>query len=222
VGSGQGELAYDIRQRFPKVGIAGIDRSQMGIEISRKKVTDGFFIQQDLMQPQEPLPAYRQWATHAVCCEVLEHVDSPVRIIENIKPYLASGCRLILTVPGGPMNHYEKHIGHRKHFSLAEVRSLLEGSGFRVTRLWGAGFPFFNLYKLLSLARGKAIMKSVPSPTGELRFPTRQIMLLFSWLFRFNRDDSRLGWQRVAVAQFGDGGSVGPGAPPRREGQALG
>jgi 2-polyprenyl-3-methyl-5-hydroxy-6-metoxy-1,4-benzoquinol methylase len=36
-----------------------------------------------------------------VCSEVLEHVDRPRELLANAAAYLAPGCRLVVTVPGG-------------------------------------------------------------------------------------------------------------------------
>jgi SAM-dependent methyltransferase len=203
-GSGQGELAFKIRRAFPQAGILGIDQSRTGVEMSRAKVPGAVFLEQDLTREQEPPPELRRWATHAVCSEVLEHVERPETVLRGIKPYLAAGGRLMLTVPGGPMNQYEKHIGHRRHFRLDDVRCLLENEGFRVLSLQGAGFPFFNLYKMVSLARGKAILCDAPSPSGRQGLAARAALALFAALFRLNLPATRLGWQRVAVAQLGD------------------
>jgi len=35
-------------------------------------------------------------------------------------------------VPGGPMSAFDRHVGHRRHFSAAALRQLLVNSGFEV------------------------------------------------------------------------------------------
>jgi len=57
------------------------------------------------------------WATDATCSEVLEHVDDPKRLMVRSRTLLAPGCRLVVTVPGGPMSCFARHIGHRRHFT---------------------------------------------------------------------------------------------------------
>ena len=71
----------------------------------------------DLLRDPAPDAEWAGWATHAVCSEVLEHVDEPVVLLRNARSWLAPGCRLVVTVPGGPMSAFDRHIGHRRHFS---------------------------------------------------------------------------------------------------------
>ena len=117
---------------------------------------DAVFVQRDLTRAEPPPPEHGGWATHAVCSEVLEHVDDPGGLLEVSRRYLAPGCRLVVTVPGGPMTAYDRHIGHRRHFQPRELADLLRGAGFDVLRATGAGFPVFNLYRLLMRALGNA------------------------------------------------------------------
>ena len=202
VGSGQGDFAMDLKRSFPQAEVLGIELSHSGVEISRKKVPEAQFIEQDLNHFVEPLPKYKQWATHAICSEVLEHTDHPEKILANIRPYLAPGCRFIITVPGGPMSQFDKHIGHRKHFRPQELRDLLEKSGFRVNFLSGAGFPFFNLYRLVVLARGKKLIEDVAKgPQTGMSPLALFVMRVFSLLFLFNFSRSKLGWQVLAVSE---------------------
>src|SRR5262245_7853274 len=82
-GSGQGDMAAAIRTRFPSAAILGLELSQSGVEISRRKVPSAHFIQRNLLDRTEPLAAQRGWATHAVCSEVIEHLDDPALLLRN-------------------------------------------------------------------------------------------------------------------------------------------
>ena len=77
IGSGQGDLAASVRRRFPAAEILGLELSQAGVEISRHKIPGARFVQRNLLEPCDPPPDQRAWATHAVCSEVIEHVDDP-------------------------------------------------------------------------------------------------------------------------------------------------
>ena len=57
----------------------------------------------------------------------------------------------VVTVPGGPMSAFDRHIGHRRHFSPDDLRAVLLAAGFQVERTTGVGFPFFNLYRLVAI-----------------------------------------------------------------------
>jgi hypothetical protein len=145
-------------------------------------------------------PSYRGWATHVVCSEVLEHLDDPVAMLRNVRTLLGPGCRVIVTVPAGPMSAFDRHIGHRRHFNPSLLEETLRAAGLNVLDLRGAGFPFFNLYRLAVVARGKKLIEDTAG-TSERALPivARGAMLAFSWLFKLNTTRTRLGWQLVAV-----------------------
>jgi SAM-dependent methyltransferase len=186
--------------RTPDVQLCGLDIAETGIEIARRKVAEGSFFQQDLTQPIAIPDRFHGWATHAVCSEVLEHVDDPVAVIRNIRTCLAPGCRLVITVPGGPVSAFDRHIGHRAHFTPDRLAGVLQAAGLTVPVLHGAGFPFFNLYRLAVVARGQALIRDAAGDGAQnLPLSARATIRLFSWLFRFNAASGRLGWQLVAV-----------------------
>jgi SAM-dependent methyltransferase len=205
IGCGQGDLIAELRAAYPAVELRGIDYSDAGIQVARRKVPGATFLRRDLLEPGEPAPELRQWASHAVCSEVLEHVDDPRTLLQNAAAYLAPGCRLVVTVPGGPMSAFDHHIGHRKHFSIEALKSLLTDSGFTAVRAFGAGFPFFNLYRLVVIQRGPKLVSDVAGAGAAQMSPAaRATMKLFGGLFRLSLPTSRWGWQIVGVATRGD------------------
>ena len=134
--------------------------------------------------------------------EVLEHVDSPHDVLANAAAYLAPGCRAVITVPGGPMSAYDRHIGHRRHFKPGDLRRLLQDSGFEVESADGAGFPFFNLYRLVVVLRGRKLVDDVAvTHDGSSSVLARAVMKVFGALFWLNSSSGRWGWQITAVAR---------------------
>jgi SAM-dependent methyltransferase len=200
IGSGAGDLAAVMRRALPGAQILGLELSREGVDLARSKVSDANFEERDLMVPAAPPAEQRGWATHAVCSEVLEHLDEPEKLLGNAIPYLAPDCVLIVTVPGGPMSAFDKHIGHRQHFGPNELRGLLERAGFEVERVTGAGFPFFNLYRLVVILRGRRLVADLSA--DKTSKPARLAMALFGLLFRLNLDSSPWGWQTVAYARL--------------------
>jgi SAM-dependent methyltransferase len=196
IGSGTGALAAELRRLFPSADIVGIELSREGVERARIAVPSATFVQRDLLNESDVDPRLRGWATAAVCSEVLEHVDEPQRLLRAAVPYLARGCRLVVTVPGGPMSAFDRSIGHRRHFTPSSLGSLLAESGFRVERAQRAGFPFFNLYRLAVIARGNRVSQDVHGGSQT----ATAAMSVFDRLFRFNLDRSPFGWQILAVA----------------------
>jgi 2-polyprenyl-3-methyl-5-hydroxy-6-metoxy-1,4-benzoquinol methylase len=206
VGSGQGEFAIYLQETYPDVTVCGVEYSAVGVERSRsaaaKRSVAAEFTQIDLLRPVPP-DAIRQRASYAVCSEVLEHVEDPVCLLRNARSLMAPGCRLVVTVPGGPRSAFDRHIGHHQHFSATLLRSVLTDAGYGVDRVLRAGFPFFNVYKLAVIARGKRLVADVENraPGAAPSTPEMLVTRLFDVGFRHNRDDFPLGWQMAAVAR---------------------
>jgi SAM-dependent methyltransferase len=201
IGSGPGDLARDVLAARPDAEVVGMDLAASAVALAQSKVPGAAFFQQDLTRPMALPARYRGWATHVVCSEVLEHLDDPGAALRNVRPLLAPGCKIVVTVPAGPMSAFDKHIGHRGHFSDARLRATLEGAGLEVADLRGAGFPFFNVYRLVVIARGRKLIDDASGDGGRpLPLAARAMIRLFSSLFRLNRQDGRRGWQLVAVA----------------------
>lgn len=208
IGSGQGELALFLQATFPQSQVVGVEYSAEGVRRSRDAAaaigSKARFIQRDLLQRTDDNMLGGPKASFAVCSEVLEHVDHPEILLENAASYLAAGCRMVVTVPGGPRSAFDRHIGHRRHFHPHEVKELLERCGFVTDRTYGAGFPFFDLYRLAVIARGKRLVTDVERGTERALMVqiSRVTSKLFNELFRWNLHDSPLGWQVVAAATY--------------------
>jgi SAM-dependent methyltransferase len=207
IGSGQGELAVLLAHALPESEIRGVEYSAAGVERAREMAATAnvesrlTFSQRDLLRPLALQESERGWATVATCSEVLEHVDSPEVLLANSMEYLAPESRIIVTVPGGPRTAFDRHIGHRTHFTKRSLRDLLDNSGFDVLEVRQAGFPFFNLYKLVVLLRGKALIAELDQ--GDSSPPSRlagAVLRIFDIAFRWNLPSSPFGWQLIAVA----------------------
>jgi cyclopropane fatty-acyl-phospholipid synthase-like methyltransferase len=202
IGSGQGDMASALRSRFPSADIVGLELAQAGVEISRRKVPSARFVQRNLLDQTKPAEDLRGWATHAVCSEVIEHLDDPALLVRNARSYMSNGCRLIVTAPGGPMSAFDKHIGHRKHWRKQEIEMLLRSAGYTPEHVTGVGFPFFNLYRCLVILRGKKLISDVSAgPGNQTSLSARAAMALFYGLIRPGINSSRWGWQMVAKAR---------------------
>ena len=207
IGSGTGDLLASLRDEYPEAELRGIELSRAGIESAGRKVPDAVVLQRDLTLSEPPPSEYVGWATHAVCSEVLEHVDDPRHLLEVSRAFLAPRCRLVVTVPGGPITAYDRHIGHRRHFRPDDLADLLRGAGFEFIRATGAGFPVFNFYRLLMWVLGARLVDVAGA--GEPSGPARAAMSAFALLLRLGSRWSPRGWQIVAVAHVPD--SPGPG-----------
>src|SRR5437867_127126 len=95
IGSGQGDMVAAIRGRFPEAKILGLELARSGVEISQRKVPTARFVQRDLLDQTRPSGDDHGWATHAICSEVIEHLDDPALLLRNAKAYMREGCSLI-------------------------------------------------------------------------------------------------------------------------------
>lgn len=197
VGSGLGDFLFDLDSLHPEVPKVGLEMSAHGVSIGTRRVPRARFLQRDLIAGNEPAGEFSEFATHAVCSEVLEHVDDPVRLLENSRAYMSEGCRLVVTVPGGPRSAFDIHIGHRRHFKPADLEKILKEAGFSVEFVSGAGFPFFNLYRLVVVMRGQKLIGDASGKPGML---LRVVSFVFRLLFKLNISRSPFGWQTFAVA----------------------
>jgi len=203
IGSGQGDLARDLREAFPCAELAGVELSAAGVAEAARKLPGASFLQRDLLDPGGDPGHLHRWAQFAVCAEVLEHLDDPVLFLKNAGRYLAAGCTLVVTVPGGPQSEFDRHIGHRRHFTPRMLRALLEESGFMVHLATAAGFPFFNLYRIAVILRGKRLIADVRcGPATSSSRLARVVMRAFGPLFSWNLFDSTRGWQTIAIAEW--------------------
>jgi 2-polyprenyl-3-methyl-5-hydroxy-6-metoxy-1,4-benzoquinol methylase len=203
IGSGQG----DFLAKAVSAGVAdyavGFELSDTGVMISRKKVPEASFYQVDLYSPSAEVRVFAEQADVVVCSDVIEHVDDPVTFCRLILGYMKPGATLVLTVPGGGMSAFDRHIGHRTHYTRETVSNVLRDAGFTCDQVSMAGFPFFNLYRLVVMMRGKRLIRDVAGSEyeGSGGALARSIMRIFRALFRLNLNDSAWGWQVVAVAR---------------------
>jgi 2-polyprenyl-3-methyl-5-hydroxy-6-metoxy-1,4-benzoquinol methylase len=204
IGSGIGQFALSFKRSHPDVMVLGVEHSAEGVrranEAARNQGVAATFFEADLLQPVTPPDA--RLATHAICSEVLEHVDDPTSLMRNSLSLLMPGAKVVITVPGGPRSAFDKHIGHFRHFSADLLTKVLVDAGFDVDRVLRTGFPFFNLYKLSVIARGEKLVRDVQARADGTPPSTLEALAsaVFRQGFRVNRDDSRFGWQLAAVA----------------------
>jgi SAM-dependent methyltransferase len=197
VGAGQGDLLELAAERWPGAALMGLELSEQGVRTTERRVPKAQALRRDLLDGGHPAPEQSAWATHAVCSEVLEHVDDPIALVRGVREYLAPGARFVVTVPGGKMSAFDRHIGHRQHFTPDSVAAVLDAAGLRTVLATRAGFPIFNLYRSLVILRGETLVEDAAGEPSRL---LRVAMRVFDALFRMNLPRTPWGVQIVAVA----------------------
>jgi SAM-dependent methyltransferase len=198
IGSGAGQFAEEFLAHAPRAQFLGLELSRTGVRMAARRTPAARFLQRDLLAPATPGDGLDFRATHALCSDVLEHLDDPGVLLRHAAAYMAPGCQLVVTVPGGWRSAFYSHIGHRRHYTPAQLRGLLESAGFAVERAYAAGFPFFNLYRMLVTLRGRELVaEAARGPTLLMRAAGA----IFEALFRLNLMHP-WGWQTLAVTRY--------------------
>jgi SAM-dependent methyltransferase len=198
IGSGAGQFAAEFLTAAPHAQFLGLELSHTGVDIATRRVPAARFLPRDLLARATPDDGVDFRATHALCSDVLEHLDDPALLLRHATAYMAPGCKLVVTVPGGWYSAFYGHIGHRRHYTPAELSDLLESAGFAVERVCAAGFPFFNIYRMLVTLRGQELIAEAARAPSLLM---RASGAIFDALFRLNMMHP-WGWQTVAVARY--------------------
>ncbi|MBT4887938.1 MAG: class I SAM-dependent methyltransferase [Rhodospirillales bacterium] len=198
VSCGSGDMLEAIQDRFPTIQLAGIDQSQSGLDITCKNTPTALLKKVNLESPEPADSELSNWASHAVCSEVLEHVDNPVEVLKNIQSFLEPGGMIAITVPGGPRSAFDISIGHNMHYTPELIKDQLEQAGYDVEISAGAGFPIFNLYRLVILLRGERLSDDID---GTPNLPARFAMAIFRAMMRFSFFSTPWGWQIIARAR---------------------
>jgi SAM-dependent methyltransferase len=200
IGSGQGDFLLAASRRWPQAQLVGLEASARGNEIARGKVPTARFIDVDLVKDRAAAQGLASWATHAVCSEVLEHVDDPSGLLRNARTCLRPGARLVVTVPGGAMSAFDIRIGHRRHYTPRDLQATFAQAGLQPVMVGGAGFPFFNLYRQLIISRGERLADDISPDSGSASLAARAAMLAFRPVLPLSLPRSPWGTQIVGIA----------------------
>jgi len=98
------------------------------------------------------------------------------------------------------MSAFDHVIGHRRHFTAADLREVFGSAGLEAVMVSGAGFPFFNLYRRVVIARGASLADEITSRGGSPAIPARVAMAAFRPLLSVSLPRSPWGTQIVGVA----------------------
>lgn len=201
IGCGQGDLLRHLATTFPALSLAGFELSQSGVDATKQKVPTAEVQVLDLYSAQAPGILSQVHAEIGTCSEVLEHVPDPVSFLSRARTALLPGGFMVATVPGGPRTGFDIQIGHLQHFTRSSIQSIFEQAGYEVVNVYGAGFPFFNVYKLAVMSRGQKVAEDYE---GRTTIVFRAALKVFGFLFNLSRVKSRFGWQLVVVARVRD------------------
>lgn len=159
LGCGGGELLAEAAARRPGLRLCGVDASEAQLEENRRRDPTALWVRADLDRPAEFPPGLDSSFDAVTASEVLEHLKDPRALLENARRLARPGGRLLLSTQSGPIGETERAVGHLRHFTADEVRSLLVSAGWTPLAVWNEGCPFHDLSKRLANLRPAAAMR---------------------------------------------------------------
>jgi len=97
IGSGMGQFAEQFLEQAPQAQFLGLELSRSGVEMASRRVPAARFIQRDLLAPGpagcSPPDGLDFRATHALCSDVLEHLDDPCLLLRHAAPGASTSPR---------------------------------------------------------------------------------------------------------------------------------
>ena len=198
LGCGGGQLLSEVARRFPGADLTGIDLSESRIEANRLQMPGISWVAVDLELPDAIHPDLHGCFDAVIALEVIEHLSDPAEFLRSARALARRGTgRLVLSTQSGALRETERRVGHLRHFGAGEMDSLLAAAGWRVERIWNAGWPFHDLSKWWANRNPDATMRRF----GERSYGAAEsaVCLALRGLFRLN--SSRRGAQLFAVAR---------------------
>jgi len=196
LGCGSGVLLEKIGRGLPEAELFGIDVEPSALAMAAQRLPKASLLAMDL-DDLVPTPAGWEKMDAVVCSEVLEHLAHPLPALRLARKLLRPGGRVVVTVPSGPMNRFDRSIGHRKHYTGTELADLVREAGFEDVRVSGWGFPFHTLFRVALAAAPQATDQFSDEKIGILH---RAVFRTLDLLFYLNIRSGRVGRQLVGIA----------------------
>lgn len=144
VGCGLGHIMGGIGERYPQLEITGLEISLAATRRAAERMPQYDFVLADA----HDLPFTHGYFQVILLNNVIEHVESPALLFKHLAPFLAPGGCIILSTPS--RYRFENLVNvltgkraslmssdHVLEYSVGQVKSLLEYSGYDVKRVLG-------------------------------------------------------------------------------------
>lgn len=131
IGTGHGLFASYLLEKNTTMSYLGIDISKSSLEFSRVLLDVRFADRQIVLIEQDatsPKFAQNKKYDFVICCEVMEHVENPRKLLQNIFSSMNSNGKAFITT----VSNLEA-VDHIFLFrSSQEIRDMIEGVGFAI------------------------------------------------------------------------------------------
>jgi hypothetical protein len=99
------------------------------------------------------------------------------------------------------MSHFDKFIGHRRHYTRKSLHQALTKGGFLEINVQRSGFPAINLLRIFTIISGRHLTKLIKNSNfGDLGVSGHLVHLL-RFLFKYTIDDHFMGWQLISQSK---------------------
>jgi 2-polyprenyl-3-methyl-5-hydroxy-6-metoxy-1,4-benzoquinol methylase len=184
IGCGTGELLAELTSIYPHAQLCGCDLSEESGKLTTARLPLAHFYKFNAEEPQSP--EFEKTMDLITCCEVLEHCAAPGQVVKNAYRWLNKGGMFFLSVPSGPMTAYDKAIGHQHHYTVQEIKTMLESESFVDVNVQSWGAPFHTLYRELVRAASRKVMNKKSADPNRFFFPYWIGSKVFNVLFYLN------------------------------------
>jgi SAM-dependent methyltransferase len=202
LGCGGGQFLEELARALPSTRLAGADLSETQITSNRASMPGATFFAVDLDVPdafEGSLGTHVASFDAVVAMELIEHVADPRALLLNARRLASRGGRLFLSTQSGTLRETERRVGHRRHFTASEMRTLLIDTGWKPQHIWNCGFPFHNLSKRIANLNPDAALERF----DDRSYGPVENALCFTLRALFRLNSHTHGAQLFAVAQNG-------------------
>ena len=137
IGAGIGNLSQNLAGRRKTYIASDIDDEHLArLRVRFHQRPNVSFRRCDLSHPPD-FAELREHADTVVCLNVLEHIEDDKTGLSNIYSALRPGGTAIVLVPQGQgiYGTLDEVLGHFRRYSVSELKSKMEGAGFKVERV---------------------------------------------------------------------------------------
>ena len=204
IGAGLGNLTGRLMAR--KLNYVAVEKDSLYLHALRNRFLRTPNVTVSELDPENPAD-YEPWTGKfetALCVNVLESVENPAAVLVWLRGCLRPEGTVVVLVPQGPglFGSLDLGMGHKRRFSAAEIREILESAGFRVERI-------HQLNKI------GAVSWWIGTLLGRKHIARFALKLFDKTVWIWRRIDGLLPWRGlslVVVAKRKEGTNAGAGA----------
>jgi len=180
VGCGTGVVASRLRQRLGGFGVGvDVDEQPLRLAAAHYKHEPTGFARYDGYQ----LP-FADGQFHLILLhEVIEHVPEPERLLNDIQRNVALGGLVIITTPNATLHPFSgnAHPDHIRHFTVSQLRRLVEQTGLEVVDQFYRCHPLGNGldHLLIGIAKRALPIRDVQPHMATLQRPSAYPLFQF-------------------------------------------